>query len=217
MTTTKIQWTDRVWNPVRGCSKVSAGCSHCYAERVAGRFGGTGKPYEGLVRYRSKCSGFLYENRDSAGSSTPEWAGRARFIPEKLSEPLSWRKPCRVFVNSMSDLFHEDITFEQIDATFGAMWACLYLGKDATEGHEFQILTKRATRIAEAAHGQTRELGVVTRFCLVEARTLMKNLRPGALLRRPHPESTSVSPSRTRRQPTSESRCFSSAPQPCGG
>ena len=122
MTTTKIEWTDRVWNPVRGCSKVSSGCENCYAERMAQRFGGPGQPYDGLTKDH-------------------HWTGEARFVPNMLKAPLHWRKPCRVFVNSMSDLFHEDITDEQIAAIFGAMAAC--------PQHTFQILTKRPKRMAE--------------------------------------------------------------------
>jgi len=125
-TTTPIEWTDRTWNPVRGCARVSPGCEHCYAERVAHRFGGKGQPYEGLT---------------VLGKHGPRWAGRARFVPEMLGEPLRWRKPQRVFVNSMSDLFHEDIADEEIAAVFGVMAACPL--------HTFQVLTKRPARMAE--------------------------------------------------------------------
>lgn len=121
---TSIEWTDRSWNPVRGCSRVSAGCENCYAERVAHRFSGRGQPYEGLT---------------VLGKHGPRWAGRARFVPEMLGEPLRWRKPSRVFVNSMSDLFHEDVTDEQIAAVFGVM--------AAAPRHTFQVLTKRPERM----------------------------------------------------------------------
>src|SRR5687767_14575074 len=80
----KIEWTDATWNPVRGCTKVSPGCKHCYAERFAERFRGViGHPFE---------AGF-----------------DLRLIPAKLSEPLKWRLPKKIFVNSMSDLFHDDV------------------------------------------------------------------------------------------------------------
>ena len=120
-----IEWTDASWNPVRGCGLVSPGCTNCYAMKFAHRFSGTGKPYGGLTKLRTKGG--------------PVWTGAARFIPEALAEPLRWARPKRVFVNSMSDLFHEDVTNEQIGAVFGVMAAC--------PQHTFQILTKRAERM----------------------------------------------------------------------
>ena len=126
---TSIEWTDCTWNCVRGCARVSKGCEHCYAEGVARRFAGPGQPYEGLVRL----------GKD--GKPRAQWNGEVRFVPEKLAEPLSWRKPRRVFVNSMSDLFHEGLTFEQIDRVFAAMLLA--------PQHSYQILTKRPARLAE--------------------------------------------------------------------
>lgn len=126
MTTSKIQWTEKTWNPIRGCARVSAGCENCYAERHAHRFSGPGQPWHGLT---------------VLGNSGPRWAGEARFIPEKLGDPLKWQKPQRVFVNSMTDLFHGDITNEQIAAVFGVMAAC--------PQHTFQVLTKRPARMVE--------------------------------------------------------------------
>ncbi|HEX2677999.1 MAG TPA: DUF5131 family protein, partial [Polyangiales bacterium] len=123
---TAIEWTDTVWNPVRGCARVSPGCESCYAERQAHRFSNPGGPYEGLT---------------VLGKHGPRWSGRARFVPETLDAPLRWRKPRRIFVNSMSDLFHHDITNEQIAAVFGVMAAC--------PQHTFQVLTKRAERLPE--------------------------------------------------------------------
>lgn len=117
-----ISWTDETWGPIRGCSKVSTGCKNCYAESMAARFCGEGMPYHGLARDK-------------------HWTGDVRFIPEKLSEPLRWKRPRRIFVNSMSDLFHESLTNEQIAAIFGVMAAC--------PRHTFQVLTKRAKRMAE--------------------------------------------------------------------
>lgn len=124
MSETPIEWTDRVWNPVRGCALVSPGCSNCYAMKTAHRFAGEGMPYEGLTREREKGG--------------PVWTGDARFIRAKLAEPLRWRKPRKIFVNSMSDLFHEDVTFEQIAAVFGVM--------AAAPQHTYQVLTKRPER-----------------------------------------------------------------------
>lgn len=96
---TSIEWTDETWNPIVGCSRVSAGCEHCYAERVAHR--GMSSEHRGLT---------------VLGAKGPRWTGEVRVLPERLGEPLSWRKPRRVFVNSMSDLFHEDVSFEFIAA-----------------------------------------------------------------------------------------------------
>ena len=122
----KIEWTDATWNPIRGCSRVSEGCRRCYAESVAARFSGPGLPYDGLVRIgaRGKPTG---------------WNGVVRMVPEHLADPLRWRRPRRIFVNSMSDLFHERLTNEQIAAVFGVMAAAPH--------HTFQVLTKRAARM----------------------------------------------------------------------
>lgn len=128
MADSSIEWTDKTWNPVRGCSLISPGCANCYAMKFAHRFSAPGQPYEGLTRLRSKGRG-------------PVWTGEARFIREMLEAPLTWKKPARIFVNSMSDLFHEDVSFEQIAAVFGVMASC--------PQHTFQVLTKRAERMTE--------------------------------------------------------------------
>jgi len=111
MATTKIEWADKVWNPVTGCTKVSEGCRNCYAELMANRFWGDRKFSD--VRYN----------------------------PEKLFQPLSWKKPARVFVNSMSDLFHKDVPFTVILNIWRVMM-------DAKQ-HTFMILTKRPERMIE--------------------------------------------------------------------
>lgn len=106
-----IEWTDATWNPVRGCVKVSPGCANCYAETFAERFRGVnGHPYE---------QGF-----------------DLRLVPEKLLEPLSWKKPRRVFVNSMSDLFQDGVPWAFIEQAFDVM--------QQTPQHTYQVLTKRA-------------------------------------------------------------------------
>jgi len=111
-----IEWTDTTWNPVRGCTKVSPGCAHCYAETFAERWRGVpGHPYE---------QGF-----------------DLRLVPEKLTEPLSWKKPRKVFVNSMSDLFQDGVPDEYIDRVFAVM--------ALAERHTFQVLTKRADRMRD--------------------------------------------------------------------
>jgi protein gp37 len=109
-----IEWTDGSWNPVRGCSKISPGCKHCYAERFSERFRGvSGHPFE---------QGF-----------------DLRLVPESLPLPLKWKTPQRIFVNSMSDLFHDAVPTEYIQAVCAIMVAA--------QQHEFQVLTKRATRL----------------------------------------------------------------------
>lgn len=109
-----IEWTDKTWNPVTGCLEVSPGCDHCYARTFAERWRGVpGHPYE---------QGF-----------------DLRLWPERLEQPLRWKKPCRVFVNSMSDLFHADVPDEFIGRVFDVM-------EDA-HWHTFQVLTKRPQRM----------------------------------------------------------------------
>src|ERR1700730_1414034 len=111
-----IVWTDATWNPIRGCSKISPGCKHCYAERFAERFRGvSGHPFE---------QGF-----------------DIRLMPEKLADPLSWRRSRRVFVNSMSDLFQEEIPTDYI-ARVGATMK-------SANWHIFQVLTKRHVRMKQ--------------------------------------------------------------------
>lgn len=129
MNSTSIEWTDKTWNPIRGCSRVSAGCEHCYAEQVAKRFSGPGMPYEGLVRI----------GKD--GKPRAQWNGKIKLVPEHLGDPLRWRRPRRIFVNSMSDLFHEGVPHEFVAAVFGVM--------AAAPRHTFQVLTKRPERAAE--------------------------------------------------------------------
>ncbi len=121
-----IEWTDRTWNPVRGCSIVSPGCINCYAMKFAHRFSGPGKPYEGLTK------------QTSAG---PQWTGKIRTVDDALTEPLKWRKPQRVFVNSMSDLFHEGVPDQFIDRVFAVM--------AIARRHTFQVLTKRPARMRD--------------------------------------------------------------------
>lgn len=111
-TKTGIEWTDSTWNPVTGCTRVSPGCDNCYAERIAERFRNVkGHPFEG---------GFDLTLR-----------------PNRLSQPLSWKKPSHIFVNSMSDLFHKDIPHSYIDRVFETM--------EEANWHIYQILTKRSS------------------------------------------------------------------------
>jgi protein gp37 len=121
---TKIEWTDETWNPVTGCTKVSPGCDHCYAERIVERFKGKG----------------AFEN--------------VTLNEERLDAPLRWRKPRRVFVNSMSDLFHDSVPDEYIAKVFAVM--------ALSPRHTFQVLTKRHARMRSllGAHGFWAQVGL---------------------------------------------------------
>lgn len=125
MTQTSIEWTDKTWNPVTGCSKVSPGCAHCYAETLAKRLHAFGQQgYTDLPW-------------------TPENAAANVFLhPDRLEQPLHWRKPRMVFVNSMSDLFHEQVPLSFLAEVWKVMVRC--------PQHTFQILTKRPERMARA-------------------------------------------------------------------
>lgn len=131
---TSIEWTDETWNPTRGCSRVSEGCRNCYAERIAARFNGT-DIVDGQRKLRT-FAGFAIRGQDG-----PHWTGRVELIESKLQEPLHWRKPRRVFVNSMSDLFHENLPYPDILHIFQTMGKC--------PRHTFQILTKRSAKMRE--------------------------------------------------------------------
>lgn len=113
-----IEWTDATWNPVTGCSKISPGCKHCYAERMAKRLESMGQP-----RYRN---GF-----------------QLTLQPDVVDQPLMWKKPRLVFVNSMSDLFHDEVPLSYLRRVFEVMAAAHW--------HVFQVLTKRSERLAQIA------------------------------------------------------------------
>lgn len=115
-TNSAIEWTECTWNPVTGCTKISAGCKHCYAERMARRLQAMGQP-----NYRN---GF-----------------RVTLHPHMLELPLTWKKPQMIFVNSMSDLFHEDVPLNFIQDVFEVMRQASW--------HTFQVLTKRSERLLE--------------------------------------------------------------------
>lgn len=115
MATSSIEWTESTWNPLTGCTKISPGCKHCYAERMAGRLQAMGQ--------RNYVNGFNLTLHEDA-----------------LEIPLRWRKPQMIFVNSMSDLFHEDVPVDFIQRAFYVMTRARW--------HQFQILTKRAERLS---------------------------------------------------------------------
>jgi protein gp37 len=121
---TTIEWTDATWNPTRGCSRVSPGCVNCYAEGIAARFSKPGQAFAGLATFKDKKA---------------RWTGEVRFIKEKLTEPLDWKEPRRVFVDSMSDLFHAKIFEPLLDQVFAVM--------ALADHHIMQVLTKRVARM----------------------------------------------------------------------
>jgi len=147
-TNSKIQWTDATWNPVRGCTRVSAGCENCYAERMASRF---------------------FPDLATRTPSGPRWTGRVEFREEELRKPLHWRKPRKVFVCSMGDLFHENVPDEVIARVLGTVVHAQH--------HTFMVLTKRPERMAaffadeesrDAVLGEADRLiwdGEVTPYC----------------------------------------------------
>lgn len=139
-----IAWTDATWNPVRGCSRISPGCQNCYAEVIAARFSKTGQAYEGLA----------YRNESGA-----HWTGRTVFIEKMLDWPLHQRKAQRIFVNSMSDLFHESVSITHQTDIFEVMAKCPHL--------TFQVLTKRA----DLMMSRMKEIGVGVAYRLGQQRT----------------------------------------------
>jgi len=136
---TKIEWTDATWNPIRGCSRVSEGCRNCYAESVAARFSDPGQPYHGLAEFVTIGQGTAKERQEA------RWTGKVAFVKEHLQDPLRWQKPSRIFVNSMSDLFHAAVEEAWIWKIFGVM--------ALSQRHTFQILTKRPARMLSILHG----------------------------------------------------------------
>ena len=125
---TGIQWTDATWNPMTGCTKISTGCDHCYAQTVA------------MTKTRDVYLRRLPVKDTLANRSDPF---APRFWDERLDLPLRWKEPRRIFVNSMSDVFHAQFSLEQIQRVFDVMNAC--------EQHQFQVLTKRPERAARLA------------------------------------------------------------------
>src|ERR1700712_1276022 len=127
MAETSIEWTDATWNPIAGCTVLTAGCTNCYAMRMAARLDAMGvDKYQGLTRKSGRRA---------------VWTGRVRLDEASLVIPNSWSKPRKVFVNSMSDLFHEDVPVDFI----AKVWTVM----KNTPRHTYQILTKRPERMAE--------------------------------------------------------------------
>jgi protein gp37 len=147
----KIEWTNATWNPVTGCTRVSAGCDNCYAVQQSHRMAGMG--------HESKYGGLTVLN--PAGRR--HFNGVVRCHEDTLQIPLHWRKPRRIFVNSMSDLFHRDVPFDFIDKVFAVMALC--------PQHTFQILTKRPERMA--AYLGSHDVGARWAFAIDEMDRIM--------------------------------------------
>lgn len=146
---TTIEWTEASWNPVRGCSIVSPGCTNCYAMRQAHRHAGAGGAYANLTKMTK---------------GGPVWTGRVRPVPKLYDQPLRWRRPRRIFVNSMSDLFHEAISFDRIAGLFGVM--------AMAPQHTFQVLTKRPARAREFFKWIANDADGPTMGCVLSARVM---------------------------------------------
>lgn len=182
---TKIEWTEATWNPIRGCSVVSEGCRNCYAMQVAARFSqrywevwqgstlvSSAKQELTEAAARNKVenearNGVVMEARESSegqayaglayrNSSGAHWTGKVRLIEEHLEDPLRWKRPRRIFVNSMSDLFHESIPDEWIDRIFAVMATAPH--------HSFQVLTKRAHRMRDYVNNAETRFRITEHF-----------------------------------------------------
>ena len=146
---TSIEWTNSSWNCIRGCSRVSEGCRFCYAESTAYRFSGKGLPYEGLAIIKN---------------GHPSWTGKVNWIDGHWEDPLRWTKPRKIFVNSMSDLFHESVPDSWIDNVFAVMQHA------QARKHIFQILTKRPQRMLDYLSNSDLYLRLMDRVNYVRGR-----------------------------------------------
>src|ERR1700722_2576995 len=131
-----IEWTDATWNPVVGCRKVSAGCKHCYAERMAKRLASMATAYQEKCGMPDEKAAYL-----KVINRFGRWNGDVFLDEIAVNDPLAWYAPRVIFVNSMSDLFHEDVPLDFINRVFDVMSRC--------PQHTFQVLTKRPERVAE--------------------------------------------------------------------
>src|SRR6516225_10474599 len=130
-----IEWTETTWNPITGCTKISPGCDNCYAIREAHRLAGNPS-----LKVRE-----AYRGTTQRLNGRTNWTGVVKAIPSRLEQPLHWKKPRRIFVNSMSDLFHESLPDEWIDRIVAVMSRC--------PQHQFQVLTKRSARMRDYYDG----------------------------------------------------------------
>lgn len=164
---TSIEWTDATWNPIVGCSIVSPGCANCYAMRFAAR------------RLENNPATPHYAGTTRKVNGNPVWTGKLALAPERiLLAPLGWKKPRRVFVNSMGDLFHEDVPDEWIGAVFGVMALC--------PRQIFQVLTKRAKRMRQWAAADRKRTAAAE--CIAE----LYCSHPEISRRRPFDEASAI-------------------------
>lgn len=122
-----IEWTDATWNCIYGCSRVSPGCEHCYAEGFTHRF--------------SSMKGHRLQGLTVLSNKGPRWANKITLAPDRLDQPIRWTKPRMIFVNSLSDVFHKDVPDDYIAAMFAVM--------STASRHQFQVLTKRSERMRD--------------------------------------------------------------------
>ena len=134
-----IEWTQGTWNPVVGCRMVSSGCAHCYAERMAKRLAAMARAAEERGTNAGRCANYL-----TVLNERGKWNGRVFLDYAALRDPLGWRRPRTIFVNSMSDLFYEEVPSEFVEQVFDVMNAC--------PQHNFQVLTKRPEVAAAYSH-----------------------------------------------------------------
>jgi protein gp37 len=174
-----IEWTESTWNPVVGCTKISAGCDHCYAERMAKRLAAMARAAKSRNANPGRTANYL-----KVVNSCGQWSGRIHLDWEALQDPLHWPAPRTIFVNSMSDLFHEAIPFEFVRQAFDVMNRC--------PQHTFQVLTKRPDVAAKYAPqlkwtpniwlGTTvedeRVLGRIAHLCQIKAHVRFLSLEP---------------------------------------
>ena len=132
--TSKISWCDSTWSPLVGCSRVSSGCANCYAVKEVRRLSGNPHP-----KIAADFAGLVERH----GNGQLDWTGQVRVFQDRLRQPLHWKRPRRIFVNSMSDVFHENVPFHVIDDIFDIM--------KRAHWHTFQVLTKRPARMAQWA------------------------------------------------------------------
>lgn len=158
----KIEWTDATWGPIRGCSRVSEGCRNCYAEKIAARFSGPGKPYDGLASF----------NKDGDA----RWTGKIAFVNEHLDDPLRWTKPRMIFVNSMSDLFHERVSDAMLLHIFTVMANTHIAVRGEGKTHTFQVLTKRPARMLDFMRRLKWKAGIA--LSTIGTRNYMFNYMP---------------------------------------
>lgn len=175
----KIEWTDATWNPIVGCSIVSPGCTNCYAMRMAARIEAinrAGSTDDNGYRVRAAPGAKTrdhYEGTTRKVNGNAVWTGKLALAPDHiLTAPLHWKKPRRIFVNSMGDLFHENAPDEWIDKVFAVMALC--------PQHQFQVLTKRAERMRAYFEKEDRIFGARRRMVFKVATDLEDSLEIAA-------------------------------------